>query len=177
MTSAGMTSSKVHRVLEALSSIGCRAWIEGGLGVDALVGRQTRLNRDLDLAFDDTREQAAVAVLQSLGYVLETDWRPVRFDFAAGDDRCVDMHPLALDADGKGVQGGFDEQTFTYPASCFVTGELDHRTVPCLSVEQQLKFHSAYAPRPIDLADIALLNALTRFQSRRLGQPRRKKHS
>ncbi len=160
MTGSGMSPAEVYRVLDALESVGCRTWIGGGWGVDALVGRQTRTHRDLDLAFDATHEEAAVAALQSLGYVLETDWRPVRYEFAAAGDRWVDLHPLALDAEGNGIQAGVDGQSFVYPASCFVTGHIDHRLVPCLSVDQQLTFHSGYPHRDIDLADIALLKVL-----------------
>ncbi len=41
--------SEVLDVLAALSALGCRFWLEGGSGVDALVGRQTRAHRDLDV--------------------------------------------------------------------------------------------------------------------------------
>jgi hypothetical protein len=41
---------------------------------DALVGRQTRLHRDLDLAVDASKETVALHVLARRGYRLETDW-------------------------------------------------------------------------------------------------------
>lgn len=39
----------VHRVLDLLSDADVETWVSGGWGVDALVGRQTRTHRDLDL--------------------------------------------------------------------------------------------------------------------------------
>lgn len=39
---ADMSAIEVHTVLDALATVGCRSWIGGGWGVDALVGHQTR---------------------------------------------------------------------------------------------------------------------------------------
>jgi lincosamide nucleotidyltransferase A/C/D/E len=158
--SGGMTAAEVHRVLDALASAGCPAWVGGGWGVDALVGRQTRRHRDLDLAVDARCGTAALAALEELGYGLETDWRPVRFELSAPGERWVDLHPVVLDDQGNGVQAGLDGTTFRYPADCFVSGQIGGRTVGCLSVAQQLEFHSGYRPREIDLADIAILRQL-----------------
>jgi lincosamide nucleotidyltransferase A/C/D/E len=47
--SRGMDLGEVLGVLGDLANAGCAVWV-GGWGVDALVGRQTRLHRDLDLA-------------------------------------------------------------------------------------------------------------------------------
>lgn len=73
----GMTLAEVVRVLEALELAGCRFWLEGGWGVDALVGHQTRPHRDVDIDIDAECEQAALAALEELGYTVETDWRPI----------------------------------------------------------------------------------------------------
>ena len=43
---------EVLAVLQALNASGCRYWLEGGWGVDALAGRQTRTHRDVDIDFD-----------------------------------------------------------------------------------------------------------------------------
>lgn len=155
-----MSALEVHRVVDALTGAGCVSWLGGGWGVDALVGRQTRAHRDLDLAFDAKDEAEALTVLQRLGYHLETDWRPVRFEVASSDGLFVDMHPVVLDADGNGVQAGYEGATFVYPASAFTTGRVGHRSVNCLSAKLQLEFHQGYEPREIDLADIALLRGV-----------------
>jgi lincosamide nucleotidyltransferase A/C/D/E len=34
------------------------------------------------------------------------------------------------------------------------------RVVPCLSIEQQITFHTGYEPRDVDLADLRLLHEL-----------------
>jgi lincosamide nucleotidyltransferase A/C/D/E len=157
---AGMTAADVHAVLDALALRGCPVWVGGGWGVDALVGRQTRAHRDLDLALDTRREGDALAALAGLDYVIETDWRPVRVELGAPGGRWVDLHPLVFDEIGNGVQAGLGAETFRYPAECFVGGTIAGRSVGCLSTAQQLAFHSGYEPRPIDLTDIAHLRNL-----------------
>ncbi|MCG7284607.1 amino acid transporter [Cellulomonas sp. ACRRI] len=155
-----MDPAEVHRVLDALATAGCRSWVAGGWGVDALVGRQTRAHRDLDLALDAAGEAAAVGALAVLDYAVETDWRPVRVELAAPGGRWVDLHPVAFDARGRGTQAGLDGVTFDYPPGCFVTGTIDGRLVGCLSAAQQVAFHTGYPPRAVDLADLALLGRL-----------------
>jgi lincosamide nucleotidyltransferase A/C/D/E len=66
----GMALAEVMRVLRALEAAGVRYWLEGGWGVDALAGRQTRPHRDLDIDLDihldATQEALAVSVLEKL---------------------------------------------------------------------------------------------------------------
>ena len=133
------------------------SWLGGGWGVDALVGRQTREHRDLDLAFDAGDEEIALEVLVSLGYRLEADWRPVRFELWAPPSRSVDMHPVVLAEDGSGVQAGPDGTTFCYPSDAFTTGVVAGRVTRCISVDLQLRFHSGYDLREIGWADLEQL--------------------
>ena len=37
-----MTATDVHAVLDVLDAAGIRVWVDGGWGIDALLGRQTR---------------------------------------------------------------------------------------------------------------------------------------
>lgn len=154
-----MSAAEVHTVLDTLATAGCRAWIGGGWGVDALAGHQTRQHRDLDLAIPADCETAALKALAEIGYQVETDWRPVRVEVAAPRGR-VDLHPLTFDAAGDGHQAGLDGQSFLYPKDCFTTGTITDRQVDCLSIDQQLRFHSGYEPRDIDRADLELLHQL-----------------
>jgi lincosamide nucleotidyltransferase A/C/D/E len=157
-----MSASDVSAVLDTLTAAGARVWVGGGWGVDALVGRQTRPHRDLDLAVDSTAVEAVLHALARLGYAVETDGRPVRVEVAAPGGRWVDLHPVVFDEAGNGAQADLDGGVFTYPASSFVTGTIAGREVGCLSVQQQVRFHSGYEPREVDLADLALLRGMQR---------------
>jgi len=153
----GVPLAEVLAVLQVLQAAGCRVWVAGGWGVDALVGRVTRAHRDLDLAVDAAGEDRAIRVLEHRGYTVETDWRPVRVELAAPDVGWVDLHPVAFDEAGYGRQADVDGGCFNYPPDAFSAGRLGGAEVPCLSREQQLRFHRGYPPRAVDLHDLRLL--------------------
>jgi lincosamide nucleotidyltransferase A/C/D/E len=153
--------SDVFAALDSLEQLGVRYWVGGGWGVDALVGRQTRDHRDLDVAVDADQLDLAMTALHGLGYKVETDWLPVRVELAAAQG-WVDLHPVEFDATGHGLQAGPDGTTFAYPVEALQSGVLNGRPIPCLSVERQLVFHTGYDPRPQDLHDLDLLRSLIR---------------
>jgi len=157
-------ADQVVRFLETLDQRVVRGWIGGGWGVDALVGRQTRQHRDLDVVVDVERCDEVVRSLLKEGFVVETDWLPVRVEVAHPDGRRIDIHPLALAGDGSGVQQGLDGASFVYPAGCFTTGTVAGSAVPCLTAAQQVVFHSGYEPREQDLHDLALLASLASLE-------------
>lgn len=157
---ANMVLAEVLTVLEALDTVGCRYWLEGGWGVDALVGRQTRAHRDLDVDFDAAYEAQALAVLQQLGYVVETDWRPNRVELAAPKRGWVDVHPLLLAEDGSARQAALGGGYHRFDRTWFTVGELGGRPVPCVTAEAQRLFREGYEHRPVDRHDLELLKEL-----------------
>jgi lincosamide nucleotidyltransferase A/C/D/E len=156
-----MDETEVGRVLEALDAADVRAWVEGGWGIDALVGRRTRQHDDLDLAVDTGAGgfDAAVAALAPLGYLPTVDDLPVRLVVATADDRRVDLHPIRFRPDGDAIQQGHTRE-YRYPADGFTLGRIGGRDVPCLGGAVQRDFHSAYEPRPVDHHDLARLEAV-----------------
>jgi lincosamide nucleotidyltransferase A/C/D/E len=156
------TASEVLAVLDALESAGCTVWLEGGWGVDALVGRQTRRHRDVDIDIDADQEALVFSVLERLGYRIETDWRPNRVELVAPGRGRVDVHPLALDAQGNGRQAGLNGEVHLYPAEAFVTGRIGGRPVGCLSAAQQIAWHAGYDLRASDRADLSVLHEMLR---------------
>jgi lincosamide nucleotidyltransferase A/C/D/E len=153
-------AAEVIEVLEALDRARVRFWVAGGWGVVALTGRQTREHRDLDLAVDQDDAGSALAALRTLGYAVDTDWRPVRVELRASGERWVDVHPVGFGADGHGRQPDRDGGFFDYPPDGFATGTIGGRRVNCLSVDQQRRFRTVYELRPQDRHDLAELNRL-----------------
>lgn len=148
------------RVLDALRAAAVPVWLAGGWGIDALLGEQTRAHRDADLLHDIAAEPRALDALAGLGFRAGLDARPVRFVLATDTGLELDLHPLHVAGDGSAWQAADDAGgRFAYPADCFVTGTVDGRTVPCVSVAQQIYFHQGYAPSERDLADMAALRA------------------
>ena len=156
-----MPAGEVHRVLDALEAAGARVWVEGGWGIDALAGRETREHDDLDLAVDTAANglERAVDVLTQMGYGRGVDDLPVRLVLEVADGRSVDLHPIRFEADGVAYQWGHDRE-YQYPADCFTVGRIDGREVACLGARIQREFHSGYAPRPVDHHDLAILDEI-----------------
>jgi len=150
----------VLAVTDSLRAGGIGHWLSGGWGVDALVGRQTRPHRDLDLAIDARRLAGALLLLAELGYTAETDWLPVRLELAGAGECWVDVHPVTFDERGDGRQAGLDGSHLDYPAGELVVGSIEGHRLPCVSAERQRAFHSGYPLRPQDQADLAALDLL-----------------
>ncbi|KUH38129.1 MULTISPECIES: nucleotidyltransferase domain-containing protein [Streptomyces] len=153
-----MTGDDVLEILDVLRRAGTDVWIGGGWGIDALLGRQTRPHRDLDLMHRHEQEPALLSALADAGFTETLDWRPTRFVVADASGREIDLHPLAFAPDGSATQASLEpECPDVYPAECFVTGAIRHSTVPCLSAEQQVYFHQGYDPTDRDRHDMARL--------------------
>ena len=160
-----MAPAEVRAVLDCIRSVGRRFWLEGGWGVDALVGTQTGAHRDVDVDIDAEHEEAILAALATIGYTVETDWRPNRVELVAAGRGWVDLHPLLVSQDGSARQAALGGGYHIFPAAFFTTGSLGGEPVPCVSVEAQLLFHAGYDSRPADVHDLALLKQLGRASS------------
>lgn len=147
-------------VLGAVRTVGCRYWLEGGWGVDALVGRQTRAHRDVDIDIDGAFENEVLTALDGRGYAIETDWRPSRVELAAPGRGWVDLHPLDIDDAGNARQAALDGGWHELPRSFFTVGRIGGVAVPCLTVEAQRFFHTGYELRDVDRQDLAELDRL-----------------
>lgn len=159
-----ISASEARAVLDALDAVGADPRIAGGWGVDALVGRQTREHRDLDVLVLAPRLEAALEALRGRGFEVTTDWLPVRVEVSAGDCH-VDLHPLNLDGDGSGWQAGLAGTRFEYPAEVWTVGRIDGRAVTCLTAGKQREVHAGYVARAQDRHDLSLLEALEERQT------------
>jgi lincosamide nucleotidyltransferase A/C/D/E len=153
-------AAQVVELLGRLAVVG-PAWVGGGWGVDALVGRQTRPHADLDLAVGADQLAGMLDVLSRLGFGVAVDWLPVRVELAHPDGRRVDVHPLRFQPDGSAAQDGLAGAVFHYAADGFTTGRVHGREVRCLSAAQQLAFRDGYQWREVDRHDVTLLRAHT----------------
>jgi lincosamide nucleotidyltransferase A/C/D/E len=153
-----MKQGDVQTMLQSLESAGIRVWVDGGWGVDALIGRQTRPHQDLDLAMELGDVHQAVEALREIGFRLYEAELPTRADLRSKDDRRVDLHVLTFDEQGNGLQQLQDGSVGTYDkqglSGIGTIGELEVR---CLSPEIQMRFHTGYEPDEDDRHDVRLL--------------------
>jgi lincosamide nucleotidyltransferase A/C/D/E len=68
-----MSSDQVLAVLGELEAAGVDAWIDGGWGIDALLGRQTRQHDDLDLVVRSDTVTRCRRVFEAGGFLVERD--------------------------------------------------------------------------------------------------------
>lgn len=152
----------VIAVVDSLAASGLWRTIDGGWGVDALTGRQTRDHEDLDLVVKLEEIEAVLEALRGLGFELHLDLRPTRLVAKHADGLWVDLHPVEFDSSGTGWQRGAGREgsDAAYPADGFSEGTIAGRAVPCLSVAVQLLHHQGYEPDDKDRHDLELLRAL-----------------
>jgi lincosamide nucleotidyltransferase A/C/D/E len=140
-----VTADDVHQVLDALAARGVEVRLDGGWGIDALVGEQTRAHSDLDAAIERADLADAADALTPLGFRHDPDaWPglPARFVLVDDGGRQVDLHPLVLDAHGNGWQRLADRAWGLYPAADLTArGTIGGREVRCISAGLQLRFH------------------------------------
>jgi lincosamide nucleotidyltransferase A/C/D/E len=154
-----MSAADVVELMQLFDRSHCSVWVDGGWGVDALLGQQTRHHADLDLAL----ALADVALVQDLlvgelGYVVAEDEMPTRLELRDSQDHRIDLHPLVFDSEGNGgqqLQGG---SWGMYLADGLAgSGVIQGQYVRCLSPQLQLRFHLGYEPDDDDRHDVALL--------------------
>jgi hypothetical protein len=159
----------IHRVLGVLSGAGVPAWLFGGWGLDARIGRITRRHGDIEFWVPRTHDARSRAALVAAGSTaLETQppeeacefvWDEVAFS-TAYFDRAEDgtfYQPLGRWSD------------WVFPAGSFGTdpGMLDGTPVPAMSAAGMLAMKEQYPAlrnggpwRDKDIADIAVLRQL-----------------
>jgi lincosamide nucleotidyltransferase A/C/D/E len=153
-----MSAECVLAALARLEAAGLFVSVDGGWGVDALLGEQTRPHDDLDLviAFDEWR--AVCDALRPLGYLEHVDEMPTRFVLRAEGDRRIDFHPMHFDETGYAHQQLPGGKLFTCRIDALNgRGGIDETPVRCLTPELQLAAHLGYESDEIDRQDVRLL--------------------
>jgi lincosamide nucleotidyltransferase A/C/D/E len=154
-----MTSVDVVDLYHALTQLGVEIWIDGGWGVDALLGEQTRAHKDLDIAIEQKHEAALREFLRSRGYheVKLEIARAWNFVMADACGREIDVHIIVLDGQGNGIYGP-PENGESYPAASLSgIGQINGRTVRCISAEWAVRFHAGYELQEKDFRDVSRL--------------------
>jgi lincosamide nucleotidyltransferase A/C/D/E len=175
-----MTAEDIVELYSGLLARGVQLWVDGGWGIDALAGRQTRPHKDCDAiaAFEDL--PALARFLSERGFSLKLIWeenrwapcpeppplvgrsRPVAqaataFVLEDGSGREMDFHVVRLDEHGRWTPAW--DTDLVFPAEAFTgVGTVGGTTVRCLSAQMQMRTHTGYALKESDLHDLHLLH-------------------
>jgi nicotinamide riboside kinase len=154
-----MNSADVIHLYTTLEKAGVEIWIDGGWGVDALLGEQSRIHKDLDITIQQKDVPMLRRFLQTCGYreIKLEDAKPWNFVLGDENGKEIDVHVIVLDDKGNGLYGP-PEKGEMYPAGSLTgTGVIEGRTVRCISPEWMVKFHSGYALQEKDFRDVSAL--------------------
>jgi len=161
-----MREADVAELYGHLTTHGLVIVVDGGWGVDALLGRQTRPHADLDIALPHDQVPVLRRLATARGYRAverpdETEW-----NFVLGDDarRQLDVHsftfdpPLDLGADPDEVPDDLPVSGIRYPRrSLYGSGSIGGVLVRCVPAEYLVSFHTGY---PLDEDDYRDTSAL-----------------
>ena len=151
--------SEVHWFCDLAEHLALTFWVDGGWAVDALLGRQTRDHRDLDLALGVTDGRRLHDALVADGFTVQATGgrRPANYVLGRGAT-LIDLHLVEWDQDGNGLLarpgGGAD----VYPAAGFTgEGTIGRRAVRCIEPATLVSFHTGYAHDRDDQVDVLAL--------------------
>ncbi len=152
-----LAAADVALILDRFDAAGIWYCVEGGWGVDALLGEQTRAHSDLDVG---VRIEDVDAICSALPEFERDDleW-PSSFVLTDGAGRKLDAHPLRFDANGDGWQanatGG---DPYRWPGEHLdARGRIGDRDVRCITAALQLRFHEHDGFDDVDWEDMRLL--------------------
>lgn len=154
-----MTSADAIEIYSTLAGLAIPIWIDGGWGVDALLGKQTRPHKDLDIALEDLHLVRFEQFLASRGYrrAKREIEKPFNFVLADQTGREIDVHVISIDERGNGIYGP-PERGVMYPAESLTgSGTIDGYPVRCISARWMVKFHSGYELTEKDYQDVSAI--------------------
>lgn len=155
-----MTVDKVHWFLDLFDELGITVWIDGGWGVDALLGECTREHQDLDIMLSWEDSAILVEALFARGFVdIHTDDRKDR-NFVMGHPShgMIDFHVIELTEDGRAIYGPGEIDWIITESELNTVGFIGGRQVRCLSADYQVRSHTGYTLQDTDFADLRALH-------------------
>ena len=130
-----MTGADVVDIYTQLENNGIKIWVDGGWGVDALMGKQLRDHLDLDIAMEWKDVPRLREFFAAKGYKQVRE--DSKWNFVLGDEKGheVDVHAFIYDENGEVVEG------IMYPAASLTgTGTIEGHTVRCISPKFMVGF-------------------------------------
>ncbi len=130
-------------------------WLDGGWGVDALLGEETRPHNDIDLFVEKNNSHKFIEILKEKGFSERTEayttashtvWKDAK-------GRIIDLHIFEFNRQRHIVFEGE-----TYPPNVFSgIGKIGDKVVNCIAAENQVLFHLGYEHDENDIHDVSLL--------------------
>jgi lincosamide nucleotidyltransferase A/C/D/E len=151
---AEMTGDNAVEIIRLLEQNGIEVYVDGGWGVDALLGEQTRKHSDLDIALPHKYVPRLRELLEARGFVdvQRNDTRECNFVLGDNKGHLLDVHSYTFDENGKHIFGvAYEPQHFTG------TGVIGGYPVKCIPPDIMVEFHTGYEVDENDYRDVKAL--------------------
>lgn len=150
-----VNESDAIEIISLFQSKGIVIYLDGGWGVDALVGFESRAHNDIDIFIEQQNKDYAVKLLMNHRYS-EKVMEYTTLDHTVWQDdkeRIIDLHIFSLNSKDDFVFEGA-----SYPKEIFSgKGRIGDLEVNCITPEWQIIFHSGYELDDNDIKDVLLL--------------------
>jgi len=167
-----VSAEDVIQLYQYFLTNGFQVWLNGGWGIEALLGEQTRPHKDLDTfaLVDDVNRLCEL--LSQEGYSLKELWSENRWAVDANgvktmtgfvlhdsEGRELDVHALRLDEYGIGIPAWEANDGFILTTQDLAgIGVVAGGEVPCITAEKQVLCHTGYVLPEYQIRDLQLLN-------------------
>lgn len=130
-----MTSKDVVDLYSELESSGIKIWVDGGWSVDALLEKELRPHKDIDIAIQWKDVPRLREILTAKGYRQVKEDSQWNFVLRDGDAHEIDVHAFIYDEKGNVVEG------IMYPAESLTgMGIIEGQIVRCISPKYMIEF-------------------------------------
>jgi lincosamide nucleotidyltransferase A/C/D/E len=171
-------ASTVRRLVAQLEQAGFTVWLDGGWGIDALLGRETRPHHDLDIIVRVSDVPSLLQGCHSAEFVVREGSPPHAFVLVNPSGLELDVHAVTFHPNGTATHRMDNGNDWVFSADAFTgVGTVDGAKVSCLSPEAQVLCHAqGYGPTEKDFRDMELLEQAFEVQLPPLLQRRRPTH-
>ncbi len=154
------TREDLERYLDLFGELELSIWIDGGWGVDGLLGVQTRKHEDLDFLIEKPDSERLVAAIRELGFtdVHSNDHTSWNFVMGTPDGKNFDFHVLERSQDGDYTYGSPENPIRVTAESLAGRGTIGDRHFRCPTPEFQIDSHTGYEIKESDIHDVTALS-------------------
>jgi lincosamide nucleotidyltransferase A/C/D/E len=161
-----MSSSEVLKIHEDLLALGVDIILDGGWGIDALLGEETRPHKDIDFLIEKQKVDTVIKYFSDLGYTLKRDPDVWWHFFLIKDGKQIDIHVINVNDNGDGIYGPPERGNFFPAESLRGIGSINGTSIRCLSTNYRINCltkafgivtKDGYIPTSKDIEDIKKL--------------------
>jgi lincosamide nucleotidyltransferase A/C/D/E len=149
-----MNAKTVVDLIDFLNANNIDVVVDGGWGVDALLGKQTRPHNDLDIAISHKDVPKLRKLLAEKGFaeIFRDDSRDCNFVLEDNSKNQIDVHSYTFDERGNNIYG------IAYlPEHLTGKGTINNYQVKCIAPVWAVKFHTGYDLDENDYQDVKAL--------------------